>query len=304
MHVPDGFLSAPVWATLDVVSAGVVGRVAAAADRRPHDLKLAHAGFLGAFVFAVQMINFPVGPGVSGHLLGVGLLTTCVGPLMATLLMTAVLIVQALLFQDGGILAMGANVFNMAVAGVLAAEFAQRIGGSSHRKTACFMAGFLSVTVSFGLVMSELAISGVTLHGPLWLATSGFMLVNASAEGLITVAILAMLGRTYPGIQNKLRPSPAHSFAYLGAAAVLLAVVGVVWSSPLPDLLESAAQSGGFAARATTFVHSLWGDHELSGLPDAVWRKAAAGLFGLAAVFFVSLSFARLVQRPRVDGPR
>ncbi len=77
-------------------------------------------GVMGAFVFAAQMINFPVGVGATGHLLGGALLAITLGPASAIVVMTAILCVQALVFQDGGVLALTANVFNMAVAGVLA----------------------------------------------------------------------------------------------------------------------------------------------------------------------------------------
>ena len=90
-------------------------------------------GVMGAFVFAAQMINFPVGVGTSGHLLGGALLAQTLGPSAAAVTMTAILAIQALVFQDGGVLALGANVFNMALVGVLAGYLPYRLGVDRRR---------------------------------------------------------------------------------------------------------------------------------------------------------------------------
>src|SRR5437879_1763136 len=120
MHIPDGFLSPPVWGTLDVLAIPAVGLVAKRAEGLQDDRRLPLLGVMGAFVFAAQMINFPVGLGTSGHLVGGTLLAIVLGPAPASIVMTAILAIQALVFQDGGIIALGANISNMAVAGVLA----------------------------------------------------------------------------------------------------------------------------------------------------------------------------------------
>src|SRR5512140_275974 len=120
MHIPDGFLSIPVWGTLDAVALPSVAYIAHRAQREFDHHKIPLMGVMGAFIFAAQMINFPVGNGTSGHLVGGALLSFTLGPAAASIVMTAILATQALVFQDGGLLALGANVFNMAIAGVLA----------------------------------------------------------------------------------------------------------------------------------------------------------------------------------------
>src|SRR5579872_6568297 len=112
MHIPDGFLATPVWATLDVAAAPAVGYLARRAQQGLEQSKVPLLGVMGAFVFAAQMINFPVGMGTSGHLVGAALLAIVLGPSAAALVMTAILLVQAFVFQDGGIVVLGANVFN------------------------------------------------------------------------------------------------------------------------------------------------------------------------------------------------
>src|ERR1017187_4320841 len=120
MHIPDGFLSPPVWAAFDVLSVPAVGLMARGARRHMEDRKIPLLGVMGAFVFAAQMINFPVGLGTSGHLVGGTLLAITLGPAAAAIVMTAIVALQAFIFQDGGIVTLGANVINMAVIGVLA----------------------------------------------------------------------------------------------------------------------------------------------------------------------------------------
>src|SRR5271165_6751982 len=167
MHIPDNFLATPVWGTLDAVSAGAVGVTIRRAGRDLPDTRIPLLGVMGAFVFAAQMINFPVGAGTSGHLVGGALLACTIGPAPAVLVMTTILAIQAFVFQDGGVLALGANVFNMAVAGVLAGYLPYRMWGKgSHRRVAIFLGGFLSVLVSASLALSELLISGVKMPRP------------------------------------------------------------------------------------------------------------------------------------------
>ena len=132
VHIPDGFLSTPVWAALDAAAAPAVAYTARRAQRGFEEAKVPLLGVLGAFVFAAQMINFPVGPGTTGHLVGGALLAITLGPAAAGVVMTAILAIQALVFQDGGILALGANIFNMALVGVAAGYLPFYLWGSGR----------------------------------------------------------------------------------------------------------------------------------------------------------------------------
>ena len=149
VHIPDGFLSTPVWATLDVAAFPAVGYMARRAQRGFDDARIPLLGVMGAFVFAAQMINFPVGIGTSAHLLGAALLACTLGPAAASVTMAAILAIQALVFQDGGILALGPNVINMAIAGVLAGYLPFYLWGEGRWRTAAiFAGGVLSALVS------------------------------------------------------------------------------------------------------------------------------------------------------------
>ncbi len=115
MHIASGFLSPPVWGAAAAVSGGALAASMALARRHVDDRKVPLMGVMGAFVFAAQMVNFPILPGTSGHLGGGFLLGILLGPSLGTIVMASVLVVQSLVFQDGGLEALGANVFVMGV---------------------------------------------------------------------------------------------------------------------------------------------------------------------------------------------
>src|SRR6266567_107890 len=142
MHIPDGFLKAEVWGAMDIVAAPAVAYLARRAQREFDHHKVPMMGVMGAFIFAAQMINFPVGNGTSGHLVGGALLSFTLGPAAASIVMTAILATQALVFQDGGVLALGANIFNMAFMGVLAGYLPYAL--LRGRKAGVFIGGTLS----------------------------------------------------------------------------------------------------------------------------------------------------------------
>jgi len=280
MHIPDGFLSTPVWATLDVVSASAVAWVARRAQRDSQDHRVPLLGVMGAFVFAAQMINFPVGPGTSGHLVGGALLTVVLGPAAAALVLTAILVLQALIFQDGGVLALGANVFNMALAGVAAAYLSYRLWGQASRSTAIFAAGALSVMTSACLALGQLLISGVPMTGGVFWASLGLFLVSALMEGAITVAAVRAIERLNPLWIAGPRPASSRTLAGVALAALLLVVVGTLIASVAPDGIQRLTGQGVDSA----------------GWPQ---NKVAGGLAGIAMIFALCYLGGKLKSRRR-----
>jgi cobalt/nickel transport system permease protein len=200
MHIPDGFLSTPVWLGLDAAAIPVVGYFVRRTQADFDEARVPLLGVMGAFVFAAQMINFPVGVGTSGHLVGGALLALTLGPWAATVVMTAILVVQALVFQDGGITALGANVLNMAVAGVWLGYLPPKLAGSTPalRRAAVFFGGWLSLFGAAVLATVELSLSRVAPSGPLFVSMLGIHAVTGLAEGAITLAALEALGRISP----------------------------------------------------------------------------------------------------------
>jgi cobalt/nickel transport system permease protein len=293
VHIPDGFLSTPVWATLDVAAAPAVGYIVRRAQRGFDDAKVPLLGVMGAFVFAAQMINFPVGAGTAGHLVGGALLAYTLGPAAASVVMSAILAVQALVFQDGGILALGANVVNMAILGVLAGYLPFHVwGGGRWRKFSIFAGGALSVLVSAVLALAELRISGVAMPASVLGISLALFLVSAVLEGAITLAVIQALETIQPDFVRQ--PAAGRSFA-LGAvslAAVLLATVGVLFASAAPDSIEKLGI-------AKELISSPFGGYQAAFLESGWLRKAGAGLAGLALIYGACLAIGRAVARKR-----
>ena len=218
MHIPDGFLSTPVWTALDAAAAPLVAYVVRVAQRGFDRLKVPLLGVMGAFVFAAQMINFPVGVGTSGHLVGGALLACTLGPAAASVVMTAILAIQALVFQDGGVLALGANVFNMAIAGVLAGYLPYHLWGRGRaRRTSIFAGGALSVGVSALLALAELLISGVRMPSSILGVSLALFAVSALIEGAITMAVMSALEAIQPSFMRA--PAAGGRFAVLAAGS-------------------------------------------------------------------------------------
>ncbi len=195
MHIPDGFLSAPVWMSLAAVSAAGIA-VAIKKTRLEEDQsQIPLIGVTTAFIFAAQMINFPVAGATSGHLAGGTLAAILFGPWTAMLIMTAVIMIQGLFFQDGGITAMGANLFNVALVAPWVGYGIYRIfqKWKSIQPVSIFVASWISVTATAALVAIQLYLSGIV---PLGLAMKAMLTWHAIigiGEGIITVVVLRYL---------------------------------------------------------------------------------------------------------------
>ena len=306
MHIPDGFLSTPVWATLDALSLPAVGWMARRAQTGQAysdlgDRKVPLMGVMGAFVFAAQMINFPIPLGTSAHLVGGALMTIVLGPAAAAVVMTAILVIQAFVFQDGGILALGANVLNMALIGVLAGYLPYRLWRTHWRSAAIFVSGVLSVLVSGCFALSELALSGVPMRGRLISISLGLFLVSAVMEGAITLAAVRAIERLNPrsiGARD-FEPSGSRLIGAVAIVAVLLVTVGILWVSAAPENLERMAAQFGIAAHAPVWMHAPLADYEWRGSASLWVRKASAGLAGLGLIYGLCALTGRFLTRQR-----
>ncbi|MFN7542967.1 MAG: energy-coupling factor ABC transporter permease [Acidobacteriota bacterium] len=290
MHIPDGILSAPILGGFGLASSlGVlISAKRAESSTQPHRLPL--LGVLGAFVFAAQMVNFPVGPGASGHLLGGALLAASIGPWAASITMTAILILQALLFQDGGVLALAANVFNMAFLGVWAAWLPFR--SLSNKSLGLFLGAFLSVLLSALFALAEVSFSSGVLTRGLWLFCLALFTITGLIEATITLAAWQAIERLAG--RSTTNPKPLR-YALLSLSVVIL-FTGVFFASSAPDVLEYFQHQSGIAPSSAPFP-SLMPDYEWA-LFDLNWlRKSAASLAGLLAVFGLSVLISRFVPR-------
>jgi cobalt/nickel transport system permease protein len=298
MHIPDNFLSTPVWATLDAVSIPAVGILVKQAGRELEDTRIPLLGVMGAFVFAAQMINFPVGIGTSGHLVGGTLLACTVGAAPAVLVMTVIIAIQAFVFQDGGVLALGANVFNMAIAGVLAGYLPFRAWGSGEwRRQAIFAGAFLSVMVSASLALGELLISGVAMPRPVIFASVALFAVSALIEGAITISVVGALERLNSAFVHKPETSPRRMVAALGSGAIVLGAAGFLFASTAPDGIQKLGIQLGLAANSA--FHAPLADYTLGNFGSAWMRRATAGLAGLLLIYALCAAAAKWIGRQR-----
>jgi len=206
MHIPDGFLNTGTAIATWAVSAGGVAYAVRRVNKELQERQVPLVGVSAAFIFAAQMLNFTVAGGTSGHLLGGALAAILLGPWAGMLALTSVLAVQALLFQDGGLLALGANIFNMAIVGVLLGwgvyvGLRRLLGNKAWATLASgFAAAWISVVVASLVAAVELAISGASPLGVALPAMGGVHALIGVGEGLITVAVLAFLRATRPDL--------------------------------------------------------------------------------------------------------
>lgn len=202
MHIPDGFLSLMIAGIAWLLSIAALAYAVVRTNRQLGERQVPLMGVMAAFIFAAQMLNFPVAGGTSGHLLGGALAAILLGPWAGMLVMTSVVAVQALLFQDGGLIALGANILNMAVIACLVGYSvyagAQRLLGQRPRLNlaSAFVAAWSSVFVASLACAIQLGLSG---SSPIQIALptmGGIHALIGVGEGLITVAALAFITAT------------------------------------------------------------------------------------------------------------
>lgn len=205
MHIPDGFLDAKTFVTLDVVGAGFVAVAAARVRRVLSERAVPLMAVLAAFIFAAQMLNFPVAGGTSGHFAGGALAAILLGPWGGALVITLVLVIQTLVFGDGGVLALGANVFNMAVVAPFVGYGLYRLTSGVWRTEAGSFAGsfagaWFAVVAAAAACAAELAASGTMPLAVVLPAMVGVHAVIGVGEGLITALALAAIRATRPDL--------------------------------------------------------------------------------------------------------
>lgn len=246
MHIPDGFLSNRIWIAFDALSgAGILY-----AARRVHIEASARLipmmGVLSAFVFAAQLLNFPVLGGTSGHLVGGALLAILLGPLAGFLTMATVVTAQALFLQDGGLAALGANIFNLGAVTTFGgyAVFTMLAGrGEAPRRLALasFLAGWASLMLSATCCVLELALSGAVPVKMGLVVMAGYHAIIGLAEGGLTAGIMVFISRNRPDL---IRAKSGQALRLVDWAAALVfialpvAILGLAGSSSLPDPLQ------------------------------------------------------------------
>lgn len=209
MHIPDGFLSTPVWGTSAGISIGYIIFALRRLRKILQEKLIPVMGVLSAFIFAAQMINFPVAGATSGHLMGGLLATIIVGPYAGSFILATVLIVQCLIFQDGGLLALGANILNIAIIGTLGGYgiyiFLKKfLIGKSRSKFRTYLsygvAAWFSVILASIACAVELALSKTVPLKIVLPTMVGMHMLIGVGEAIITVFTLAGIHRIRPDL--------------------------------------------------------------------------------------------------------
>jgi cobalt/nickel transport system permease protein len=307
MHIPDGFLSPGVYFLCWAIAVVSVGLALRRTGKEMGERQIPLMGVLAAFIFAAQMLNFPVAGGTSGHLIGGALAAILLGPWAAMLVMTAVVGLQALLFQDGGLLVMGANILNMAVIAPVVAFAAysaiKRLLRDERAGTLIggFAAAWLSVVLSAAATALELALSGTSDLGVALPAMIGVHMLIGIGEGLITAGALAFVMATRPEL---VRATSPETSARVGWWAVgLLIALALVLLAPLasssPDGLERVAEDQGFIDTAKAPPYEVIADYLFPGVENQGAATILAGIVGTLLVFGIGYGLAYVIVSVR-----
>jgi cobalt/nickel transport system permease protein len=297
LHIPDGFLSLVVSIIFWVITLVVLG-VAVRRTEKLDEKQVPLMGVMAAFIFAAQMINFPVAGGTSGHLLGGALAAIMLGPWAGMLVMTAVVALQALLFQDGGLLVMGANIFNM---GLLTAAIGFGLYKMADGRSRAFKLGaaataaWLSVMAGALFTALQLWLSGTAVLGIVMPAMLGVHALIGIGEALITVAALSFIFRTRPDLldEGETAAQGGRGWVWVGGLISLI----VVFLSPLasgdPDGLERVAINLGFITTGADAPYNILPDYTLPFLGETALSTILAGVVGILVVGALVVLFAR-----------
>jgi cobalt/nickel transport system permease protein len=303
MHVPDGFINAQVSAATGIISLGTLWAYIRNAKNLVADKLIALTGMMSALIFVLQMINFPIAAGTSGHLLGGALAVIVLGPSLGVICISIVVVIQSLLFADGGLSALGVNVLNMAIITSLTGWFTitlwKKLFGESQFTliSGSVIAGLLSVVFSSIAFVLEYAIGGtvsVPLGNVLIAMISTHLLIGLG-EGIITALIVSLLLRVRSDlvyVNSKKNKSNTLSTSYGVFIALILTLTLVTpYASSSPDGLESVASDFGF--EETDGVVLLLEDYGISSINNNFVSTTLSALLGVLAIAGLGTLFFR-----------
>lgn len=309
MHIPDGFLDGKTLMLTGAASAGGLAVAARQVSRTLPRNQVPLLGLSAAFVFAAQMLNFPVAGGTSGHLLGGVLAAVLLGPGAAAIVLACVLTVQALLFGDGGVLALGANIFNMSFVGGVGGWAIYRFArcflpGLRGRIAAVFFAAWLSTVLAAMTCAGELSLSGTLSPGVVFPAMVGVHALIGMGEGLITSLVILAIARTRPDLLEAENSPPARGTGLeLLAFGLVIALGLAIFVSPYacawPDGLDKVAEHFGFEGRVTALIQAWIPDYKMPGISSAGIATAIAGAIGTALMFGLACVVGRVLVRKK-----
>ena len=304
MHIPDGFIDAKTAVVTGAISAVGVGLALRQLRRELPPRRVPLLGLSAAFLFAAQMVNFPVAGGTSGHLLGGVLVAALLGPAAGVVVLTAVLLVQCFLFADGGLTALGANILNMALVGTVGGWMIYRalsrcLPGVRGQVAAVAFAGWCSTVLAALACAGQLAWSSTVPWSAAVRAMAGIHMLIGLGEGLISALVFLAILRARPELivgNEGAGAARAGGVVRLGLVASLGLVLFVApFACPWPDGLEKVAAKLGIEQRSGTILPAPLADYALPGCKSSAVATAAAGALGALLVFGLALSLSRVL---------
>ena len=304
LHIPDGFLTIVVSLIFWLITILMVGLAVSKTNRSLGEKQVPIMGVMAAFIFAAQMLNFPIAGGTSGHFLGGSLAAIVLGPWAGILVMTAVVGIQALLFQDGGLLVMGANIFNMGILTAVIGYGLYRL--AIHQKKGIRLAmaggGAWIATMAAALITSlQLWLSGTTRLEIVLPAMLGVHALIGLGEALITVAALAYIEQTRPDILDLNNPAKEGGLGWIvaGVGISLLAVLISPLASGNPDGLEKVAADLGFLGSGLDAPYQILPDYSIPFLGDTALSTIMAGVVGATVLIGLVVLLGRNLRRQK-----
>jgi len=301
MHIPDGFLNLYVSIVCWIITTILISMAVSRTNKSLGEKQVPLMGVMAAFIFAAQMINFPVAGGTSGHLLGGALAAIMLGPWAGMLVMTAVIAVQGLLFQDGGLLVMGANILNMGlVTCAIGYGLYRSVSGANRilKLSVAGIAAWLSVMAGAFFTALQLWLSGTS---QLQVVIPAMLFVHALiglGEAVITVAAISFVLQARPDLLDENSESAKGSKGWIVAGIATSLIV--VFLSPLastdPDGLNRVAKDLGFIGSAQSSAGPLAG-YMIPFLANVSISRIVAGAIGISVVLVLAVLAGRTLQK-------
>jgi cobalt/nickel transport system permease protein len=291
LHIPDGFLSLPMAIIAWVITAVILMVAVRQAQELFDERLIPLAGIMAAFIFAGQMLNFPVAGGTSGHLIGAALAVIVLGPWLGILAMTAVIALQALLFQDGGLVVMGANILIMGIVPAFVGYGLYRLAAQRERRIR------LAVTAAF-ITALLLGFSGASAFRFVIPAMLGVHALIGVGEALITIAALSFITQARPDLlADKKTTGRGRGWVIGGVIISLLVVLLAPLASAFPDGLEWVAEQQGFIDAAQEAPYQILPDYTVPGLGETAVSTILAGIIGAVIVLLITAGVTRALRQ-------
>jgi cobalt/nickel transport system permease protein len=321
MHAPDGFLAPMVAAVTAAISFGFVAVASRISSRELSNRQVPLAGIAAAFIFAAQMFNFPVASGTTGHLLGGALAAILLGPCTGALVVTVVVLVQAIVFADGGLTALGYNVLNMAIVPAFGGWALFQLFRKVLPTNSSGVTGATGLACGMSVVLSAMMFSIEWLFGAsapvpfdtVFGALVGVHILIGIGEAIISALVVAAVLATRPDFvagAAHLAPADLVGRAQVGArpfaigglvTAVFFAVVVSQFAGSSPDGLERVATDEGFMenSREHALSDSLFAEYATRGIDNESLSLAVAGLGGVLLTLTVGCGVVSALRPPR-----